>query len=251
MLRSRFECKYLIDPMTAVAIRDLLAPFLVHDPYAADVPQHRYLINSLYLDTDDLRLCRETTQGQRNRFKLRVRSYSDEPDEPVYLEIKRRSDAVVSKSRARVTRDQARRLLAGHSDWLRGLAGPNREAAVEFQRLVEAYRVSPKVRIRYWREPYEAIGGDPVRVTFDTEMASSLTPEVNFTRNGGGWGPANLKKIILEIKFTEHFPPWIAQAIRVFNLQRQSVPKYVISMNRYPHDPINGPFIARRYGEFG
>ena len=54
-----------------------------------------YPIVSLYLDSPDLQLCRESLTGVKNRFKLRIRSYTDEPEYPRFLEIKRRINQVI------------------------------------------------------------------------------------------------------------------------------------------------------------
>ena len=72
-----------------------------------------YPIVSLYLDSDDLQLCQESLRGHKNRFKLRIRSYTDEPDYPRFFEIKRRINTIINKSRARVMDRDLPTLLAG------------------------------------------------------------------------------------------------------------------------------------------
>ena len=72
-----------------------------------------YPIVSLYIDSPELQLCRESLTGQKNRFKLRVRSYTDEPEYPQFFEIKRRINQVIMKSRARVTDADVPNLLGG------------------------------------------------------------------------------------------------------------------------------------------
>ena len=81
------------------------------DPHSP--PTRQYLISSLYLDSPDLRLHRRSEYGEKNRFKLRLRSYSDEPDDPVFFEIKRRTDQIIRKERAKVRREHVPRLLHG------------------------------------------------------------------------------------------------------------------------------------------
>ena len=47
-----------------------------------------YHVHSLYLDSPAYELYHETTEGVKNRFKLRMRFYDDSPEAPVFLEIK-------------------------------------------------------------------------------------------------------------------------------------------------------------------
>ena len=37
--------------------------------------------------------------------------------------------------------------------------------------------------------------------------------------------------VVLEVKFTSTFPRWVADLIRRFDLQRRSVPKYVLCLS--------------------
>ena len=102
MLASRFEMKYVIDEIKAAGIVRYIRPFLQMDRYSKLQRRGMYPIVSLYLDSAELRLCRESLTGQKNRFKLRIRSYTDEPKYPRFFEIKRRMNQVIIKSRAQV-----------------------------------------------------------------------------------------------------------------------------------------------------
>ncbi len=99
-LKCRYEIKYLISEAKAEVIAQFIKPYLQPDRYSKLQRGGKYPIVSLYLDSDDLRLCRETLTGQKNRFKLRVRSYTDEPEYPRYFEIKRRLNNIIIKSRS-------------------------------------------------------------------------------------------------------------------------------------------------------
>ena len=100
---SRFECKYRISPLHAPQVRRFIEPFMRPDPYAARRPGFRYPICSLYLDTDNLALYGQTVAGEKDRYKLRVRSYSDDPAAPLFMEVKHKSNkGLVEKYRTRV-----------------------------------------------------------------------------------------------------------------------------------------------------
>ena len=114
-IRCRRELKYHIGESKAAAIAQFIKPYLHLDRYCKSQPVGAYPIASLYLDSDNLQLCRESLQGQKNRFKLRIRSYSDEPDYPHFFEIKRRIDNVIIKTRNRVMPRDVAALLSGFS----------------------------------------------------------------------------------------------------------------------------------------
>jgi hypothetical protein len=189
---------------------------------------YRYPISSLYLDSDDLVLYQQTVAGEKNRFKLRVRSYSDDPSEPVFLEVKRKVNNIVRKRRARVTRAVAnsvlQRLALGKSADLT----PSVTADIDFfDHHFALVQAKPVVRIKYVREAYESAGGDPVRVTLDTDLmhVPTLTPDLR--HDDGRWVATPSDGVILEIKFTDNFPSWVNDLVQTFGLKQQPVPKYV------------------------
>jgi hypothetical protein len=115
---QRFELKYLIHEKTARAVRDFIGSYLVLDPFGVGQPDLSYPVHSLYLDSDDLTIYWETINGNKNRYKLRVRYYDDQPGSPVFFEIKRRMNNAILKERGAVRRDAAGAMLAGQlPDW--------------------------------------------------------------------------------------------------------------------------------------
>src|SRR3954471_441210 len=111
--RSRYELKYLIDEPCARRGRGLLRSYLQRDPHATGHTHYAYPIYSLYLDDPGMALYRATTQGQKNRMKLRVRFYDQDATKPLFCEIKRRVNDVILKERAIIRRDALARVLAG------------------------------------------------------------------------------------------------------------------------------------------
>lgn len=225
-LRSRYERKYILPAEMVPAVRGFIAPFVRPDEFAARTPDHRYPLASLYLDSPDLATYRMTAQGMKNRFKLRVRSYSDDPAAPVYCEVKRRVNDAILKRRACVSRERAVRLATG--SW-RG-AGDD-PALAEFAEAAFGLGARPVCRVRYVREAYEATGGEPLRITFDTRLECRGATRADFGLDGPGWSPARVHGTILEIKFTGRFPDWVNELARRFDLQRCSAAKYVFSID--------------------
>jgi hypothetical protein len=231
-LASRYEMKYLISEARATAIERFVSDYLPIDHYSKLQPNGSYPIVSLYLDSPDLMLCRESLTGVLNRFKLRVRSYSDDLSYPRFCEIKRRANTVIIKSRARVKTQDLETILAGR------YAPPQKdnpkdiEALKQFLLYYNSINASPVILIRYMRKAYEGTSDNRVRVTFDKDLCfnTSITSEVLL--GGSGWQKNNvsLQGVILEIKFTGRFPAWLNRMSRYFGLRQRSMSKYTTSV---------------------
>ena len=228
---ERRELKYMLSPMRAERMRESIAPFMRFDPYSRDLERVGYPIVSLYLDTADYRLCRQSVEGIKNRCKLRIRSYSDDKTEPLFLEMKSRVDQIIIKKRARVSRDSVAGLLDGSVAVDRS-GTAEAEIAENFLSRVSQYRAAPVARVRYRREAYESMDGDPLRMTFDRELEFTPTFEPHVGLNGSGWRSARLPGVIFEIKFTGAYPAWLQDLARRFELSASSIPKYVLSIQR-------------------
>jgi hypothetical protein len=98
------------------------------------------------------------------------------------------------------------------------------------------------VRVRYRREAWVSVDQAPVRITFDDQLAGARTPTPEFGMHSGPWRAIALPKTILEIKFTERIPAWVRHLVQVHELQRQSVPKYVMAVDRRAADVADDPF---------
>jgi hypothetical protein len=232
LLTSRYECKYFVPVPTLDRIRAYMRPFVQPDRFAALRPGYRYPICSLYLDTPDLLLYRMTMGGNKARFKLRLRRYADGIDQPVFAEIKKRLDQVVIKHRTRLEGESVEGLLKS----LAGLGGSSIDtgavAAGEFKNRAGTLGARPIARIKYMREAYESEIDHAVRITFDTDLVHALSPDGSTAMEDGDWHPTPMEGAIIEIKFTDTYPHWVRSLIDTFQLQKQSIPKYVMSMDR-------------------
>jgi VTC domain len=224
-LTSRYECKYLVSPDALPGIRMLARPFMRPDRFALNFEGYRYSLSSLYLDSPGLELFQTTLDGHRNRYKLRVRTYNDAPDSRVFFEIKRRADQVVLKSRAGTSREVAKRILCGTP------AGePITPDLRKFCLSMREISAEPVLRVRYEREAYESIGGDPVRLTFDTRIQHLVTRTPDLAIHTNGWRDTPIEGVVVEIKFSESCPSWVSSMIDRLEMVRESIPKYVTSL---------------------
>ncbi len=244
MLACRYEWKYLITESKAAALHQYLRSFLEYDRYSKLQRGGMYPIVSLYLDSPDLQLCRETLTGRKNRFKLRIRSYTDEPEYPRFFEIKRRINRVILKSRARVTDEDVPGLLSGRPLPARGYT-TDEAALSQFQFYTASIHAGPMVLIRYMRQAFESPSENRVRVTFDRELCYKMTDKPEVRLGGSGWQPSRITQgyTILEIKFTGVYPAWLARMTAHFDLQMRSVSKFATSIEQASELGFCGPVI--------
>ncbi len=229
-LRCRFEIKYQISESKAAAVEHFIQPYVSPDRYCKLQPTGSYPIVSLYLDSPDLKLCRESVTGKKNRFKLRIRGYNDDPAYPKFFEIKRRLNFVIIKDRQRVTQREVARLLSG-GPLPEQYYSTEQESLKQFLFYLHSIKARPLILIRYIRRAYEDDSETRVRITFDRELCYRMCDQPTVTLGGPGWQRHPINDVILEIKFTSRFPAWINRMARCLDLQQQSFSKYVNCIN--------------------
>ena len=230
MQTQRFEHKYLVTEETALKIRDFVRVYLDLDEFGEGKPNFSYPVHSLYLDTDDLKLARETINGNKNRFKLRIRFYNNNPDTPVFFEIKRRMNNCILKQRGGVRHDAVEWLLAGHPPEPAHLVSRDPKQLIALQRfteLTQSVGAKPKVHIAYLREAYVHASNNSVRVTLDREVRADPEPTARLSTEMKDPALPFGKDVILELKFTNHYPNWFRELVHVFGCMQCGAAKYV------------------------
>lgn len=236
---QRFEMKYLIDEVKAERIRTNLAAFMLPDKKARF--GNPYNVSSLYLDSPAMRLFWSSNLGEKNRFKLRVRSYSDDPHEPLFCEIKRRMNGIVLKKRATIRREFLGEILRGAHPRPEMMRNPseldNLHLFTEYIRQLDA---RPCLHVRYSREAWMSLFGDPTRITFDSRLAClPVSEDADKVRlNGSGWKRMDHFPVILEIKFSDSYPPWLHEFVLRHGLFRDSCAKYVQCIKQMAREGI-------------
>jgi SPX domain protein involved in polyphosphate accumulation len=203
----------------------------VHDENATAEMKWAYATNSVYLDGPGLPLYYSTVQGHKNRFKLRVRYYTEEGDSPVFFEVKRRVQDVIMKDRAMVHRARALRILAGESPRVSDLVRPNNldhwSSLKRFCELRDNIGATPRVFVSYMREAWVHPTNDAVRLTFDRHLCGGRY-DGTFAVKREVSPPPSIPgaTLVLELKFTDRFPYWFRDMAQALNLQRRAMAKY-------------------------
>lgn len=226
---QRFELKYLVTEEVALAVRDFVASYLVLDENSAGKPNNSYPNHSIYLDSETLTLYWDVINGNKNRYKLRLRYYDENPAAPVFFEIKRRSNDAILKQRGPVRRGAVAGLLAGQlpapehlmSDHPRHLV-----AVQQFCQLLLDLRATPKTRVAYLREAWVSPADNSVRVTLDRDVCSvshsDATLPIRIEHPAMPWHG----QVILELKFTGRYPDWFRTLTEIFGVMQTGVAKY-------------------------
>lgn len=201
---SRFELKYRIHYTDFLRIRNALTIYMKKDRYTRAAGGKGYLVRSLYFDSDDFTSYHEKMNGNGERLKLRIRSYSTGMGKgmPVKAELKiRQGNLVIKKTTCVTDLEYMEFMRSGH--W----SNHDDPVLVEFESNFFGKSLKPKVLIEYLREGYESRIDNGLRITFDHKVrsahADSLFPGHLFFREH------NPGEVILEIKFKDEVPEWV------------------------------------------
>jgi hypothetical protein len=231
MLSCRYELKYRIRETTARAMAQYIQSYISPDSYARNSRDYQYVISSLYFDSDELHLCKETLLNKTNRFKLRVRCYDDNPQSPCFFEIKRRLNSVIRKDRARLPKDVFTKIIRDYyiPDHL---YKQDKETLYQFQFYLRVLQARPVVLVRYMRQAFEGDTSNRIRITFDRALSFKTVEYPLISTNGTGWQNVPMDFVILEIKFTDRYPLWLNDLVKIFDLKQAAMSKYVSSIKQ-------------------
>src|SRR5438132_6467987 len=248
MQQQRLELKCIVTDDVARAARDFVSSYLEIDEYGATLPNFSYPVHSLYLDSDDLGLYHSTINGDKNRYKLRLRFYDNRVEAPVFFEIKRRMNNIIAKQRGAVRRDAVDWLLAGQLPEPAHLVSRDPRQLVflqNFGRLMQDMRAKPKAHIAYLREAWISPKDNSVRVTMDRDVKFEPEPVARLSVDMDKPMIVFGKEVILELKFTDRFPDWFRELVRVFGLMQCGAAKYVDGVTMIGLEKFSSPVLAR------
>jgi len=250
---TRFELKYRVHAQVALQMREFVRGYLVPDEFSADKPEYSYHNHSLYLDSDDLKLYWDVLNSNKNRYKLRIRYYDDNPESPVFFEIKRRMDNAILKKRCAVRRSVVAQLLAGQLPEEGHLFSPSPksfDAIREFCYLKEDLRASPKTHVAYRREAWVSEADNSVRVSFDRDVCSAPSFSDELTTSLENYVMPFTPDVILELKFTGRFPNWFREMVELFGVMQLGAAKYADGVDQLGSARLNPTYFPHEHQDF-
>ncbi|MEM3373308.1 MAG: polyphosphate polymerase domain-containing protein [Candidatus Anstonellales archaeon] len=239
----RVEFKYLVPLKLKEELKENILPYLQYDYYSEIRPLKQYTVRSIYFDTPKLTAYYEKLSGLKIRNKFRIRGYNElTEDSKVFIEIKRKNENYVSKDRVPIFYSDLNDFL-NHFDLSK--IGNH---TIEYERRIEAAKnfffyytnnkLKPIINVIYEREAFECKYGSGLRVTFDMNLRSFLTHTVDTLFND----ESELifpEHFILEIKYFQTLPVWVPRIINKYNLKKEAISKYAISIDNYIKNKIN------------
>ena len=212
---KRIEKKYLLTGAQYEALLLKISPHITPDAYG------RSTVLSLYLDTPDHRIIRNSIEADNYKEKLRLRSYGTASAETrVFLELKKKFDGVVYKRREVMTLRQAEAYIKY------GIKPCESQIMNEIDWAMRFYdRPRPAMMISCEREAWFDEEHPNLRLTFDRGIRFR---ESNLSLSLGPSGNALLPDdcILLEIKTSGAMPLWLADALDEEHILPDSFSKY-------------------------
>ncbi|MBR4279336.1 MAG: polyphosphate polymerase domain-containing protein [Clostridia bacterium] len=215
---KRVEKKYRVSLREKEALLSEIGRCLVPDEHGKNT------ISSLYIDTPNYLLIRNSIDARAYKEKLRLRSYGVPTlDTKVFLEIKKKYKGVVYKRRISLPLKTAYEYLASR------VRPEESQIMNEIEYAMDFYKSpKPMMLVSYEREAYFAKDTPTVRVTFDSAVRYR---ENDLKLENGSYGKTILpeNEFILEIKTDGAIPLWLAHALDKCKIYPTSYSKYANS----------------------
>ena len=212
---KRIEKKYRINKQEKDALLSLCGNLLIPDSHGKST------ISSLYLDTPDHLLIRNSIDAKVYKEKLRIRSYgTPRLDDKIFFEIKKKFEGIVYKRRVSMTLSQA-------YDYIESQARPEESQIMsEIDYTMRFYNLpKPSMLISYEREAYFVKDEPNLRLTFDSNVRYR-EDDLFLEKGSDGKKILDKDEFILEIKTDGAMPLWLAHALDKLLILPSSFSKY-------------------------
>lgn len=188
---------------------------------------HNYKISSLYFDDMHDTDLIDTIDGNPIRKKMRIRIYDDSFD-IIKLEIKYKSYSRIDKKSCIISKDEMHSLINGSPiRWSEDSNNPRNL----FNEKILTSNLKPKVIVTYNRSAYLYESGN-TRITFDSNVRSSNQIEL-FGNKDLYYDSIDDLNYILEVKYDEFLPDFIAQSLNMNSIRQISFSKYRTCRENY------------------
>ena len=223
---KRYEKKYMICPQQYERFRRQLDEHIRPDHFFTST------VCSIYYDTDNYSLIRNSIDKPIYKEKLRLRSYNvPKPDDDVFVELKGKFKGLVYKRRVMMRHEEAVAYLAGERS-----APQDGQVVREVDWFLKTTPVQPKVFIGCDRQAYVAKDDESLRITFDENIRwRDYELELSAGSHGENILPAGY--VLMELKIPEACPMWLARMLSEHQLFPAGFSKYGTC---YKENLING-----------
>lgn len=229
-MEFRNESKYIINKHDMIILEDKLKYIMPYDYHSNN---KSYNIRSIYFDSYDDKCFYSNVDGENKRFKLRIRIYN-RCNKEIKLEYKYKENGFVKKDFCFISKELCSKLLDGKM--LSYSECTNRVLKKLYLEQQTCY-FKPKIIVEYDRVAFcDKLGN--VRITFDMNIRTSKYLNRVFLKNIFSKPILDLSKCVLEIKYDEFLPDYIASLINLKNINRISFSKYYLSRIELKEDVL-------------
>lgn len=234
---NRYELKYILT-------KDQYLEFVEILPNYAEPDMHgdhggRYMITSLYYDSQDFKAYWDKIEGHKFRRKVRIRIYGDHavtPESNCFVEIKQRINKTLQKKRIVVSYRSAEKLcsLGAEIPEERNFSGTDQEIAGEVRYLQATLQLQPSCVVSYDRRAFNGGGyDDGLRITFDTNLKGRVHDlTLLSTRHAENKFFIPPTMCIMEIKVNYRVPYWLTEVIGKYRFTLRRVSKYCAALEQ-------------------
>lgn len=226
----RVENKYLVSDADLAVLEARLKTVLEPDSHQIG---SCYEIRSVYFDDILDNGMMENDAGLDCRRKYRIRIY-DPSAQVIHLEIKEKNNGLTRKMSCDLTREECGQLLEGTMPLQFDHRGPLNNLLLQMR----CTKMEPKAIIAYERTAYVHPTGN-VRITFDRNIMASKYCDEFFEERVSGMTPVLPAGMhVLEVKYDELLPDYIAQQLQTGVLRQTAFSKYYLGRLA-----VNGEFL--------
>lgn len=234
---SRYELKYLLTRQQYDDFVDILPNYL--EPDTSGDAHGRYIITSLYYDSDDYRAYWDKIEGHKFRRKVRVRVYGQQTvtaDTPCFVEIKQRINKTLQKKRVVMSYASAE-ALCGHGESIPEedqLSATDRDIVSEIRYLQATLQLQPACVVSYDRRAFDGSDyEDGLRITFDTNL-KGRTHDLSLLSTGTAANQFFVPPMwcVMEIKVNYRVPYWLTEMIGYYRFTLRRISKYCAALEQ-------------------
>lgn len=212
---KRIEKKYMLTADRHKALLTRIQDRLIPDAHG------RSTVCSLYLDTPDFLLIRNSIDAKVYKEKLRLRCYGiPRPEDPVFLELKKKYKGMVYKRRVGLC-------LMDADDYIRAhIMPPDSQIMREIDYAMNFYgRPKPIIMVSYERDAFFGREDHGLRITFDTAVRYR-TDRLSPVLGNDGKTIISDDTVLMEIKTEGAMPLWLSRTLSEMGIFPSSFSKY-------------------------
>jgi len=215
---------------------NFIQPFMKLDPHVKN--NYDYEVRSLYFDSNFHHSFLEKKDGIAIRRKVRIRYYPNfmKSDEKfVFIEIKKKINENVAKSRVYVPLESSINILDGNHNeaklFYRKSSAQDKNTLKEIWFLNKRYNLKPACIVTYKRQPFLSKIEKTFRLTFDTNV---MVRNYNLDLHFGGGSKFIVPRVIciMEVKFNNIVPNWAIKIIQKNNCLQYKISKFANGLEK-------------------